>query len=160
MQDIRIKPVTRDHLPLLHDALTQLSAALGDRHAADLETLEAAGFGPRPVYRALIATKGDQPVGALVCSPLFSTTRGGAGLHVSDLWVAQSARGCGLGRRLLAHALADAQSTTPARFIRLAVYDDNPAARQFYHRLGFAAQPAESNMVLHGAAFERLKGMT
>ena len=46
MHDIDIHPVTRTNLPLLHDALQKLSAALGDRHVADIATLEAAGFGP------------------------------------------------------------------------------------------------------------------
>ncbi|MGB5557992.1 MAG: GNAT family N-acetyltransferase [Paracoccaceae bacterium] len=160
MHDAAIRSVTKADLPLLHDALQRLSVALGDRHVADISALEAAGFGPHPSYRALIAVSDEQPVGALVCSPLFSTTRGGSGLYVSDLWVAPSMRGRGLGRRLLSRAVADAETTWGPQFIKLVVYDDNPDAQAFYRRLGFAAQPAEFNMIVHGSALDRLKGMT
>ncbi len=160
MQDIDIRPVSRADLPLLHDALQQLSATLGDRHAAGLAALEQAGFGPHPAYRALLAVQANRPVGALLCSALFSTTRGGGGLYVSDLWVAPDCRGRGLGRALLARAVAQAQATSGAHFVKLAVYDDNPQARRAYQRLGFAAQPTETSMILHGPALDSLKGTT
>ncbi|MEZ5778623.1 MAG: GNAT family N-acetyltransferase [Paracoccaceae bacterium] len=159
MQDIDIHPVTRADVPLLHEALTRLSQTLGDRHVADIPALETAGFGPHPAYRAMIAVMDGEPVGALVCSALFSTTRGGGGLYVSDLWVAERVRGRGLGQRLLAHAVAQAQITWGAHFVKLTVYDDNPQAQRFYRRLGFAPQDNEANMVLHGPALDSLKGM-
>lgn len=152
-----IRRVTRADLPVLHMALQRLSQALGDTHVAGLDELETAGFGLAPAYRALLALRSGDPVGALVWSPLFSTTRGGAGLYVSDLWVADGVRGSGLGRRLLARALTE---TGNARFIKLAVYDDNPDAQGFYRRLGFAEQPKETNMILHGQALDTLKGPT
>ena len=160
MHDIDIRPVDRADLPLLHDSLQQLSTALGDRHAADVAVLEDAGFGPHPVFSALLALMDGRPVGASVFSALFSTTRGGGGLYVSDLWVAPSVRGRGLGRKLLAHAVAQAQATWGANFVKLAVYEDNPQARRFYQRLGFAAQGTETSMILHGPALDSLKGMT
>jgi len=158
MSDIVISPVIRADLDLLHNAMQELSAALGDRHVADIAALEAGGFGPEPAFRAQLARRSGVVVGALVYSPLFSTTRGGAGLYVSDLWVAQSARGCGLGRRLLARALSDAEARGGACFVKLSVYDDNPLAQRFYHQIGFDAQPLEFNMILQGAALNALKG--
>ena len=92
-------------------------------------------------------------VGALLASPLFSTTRGGAGLFVSDLWVDAGLRGTGLGQRLLACALREWE---PA-FVKLSVYDGNESAQGFYASAGFAAQD-DTNMILHGAALDRLKG--
>jgi ribosomal protein S18 acetylase RimI-like enzyme len=101
----------------------------------------------------MLARQGDDPVGALLASPLFSTTRGGLGLFVSDLWVDANTRGQGLGQRLLAHALRE---WSPV-FVKLAVYHDNAAAHAFYTHTGFAPQ-GDTNMILYGAALDRLKG--
>ena len=42
----------------LDRALAQLSAALGDTHRADADLLTAAGWGPHPVFRAILAEAG------------------------------------------------------------------------------------------------------
>ncbi|WP_323007250.1 GNAT family N-acetyltransferase [Pseudorhodobacter sp.] len=152
--DINIAPVTCADVALLHQALTRLSVDLGDTHIASLSALEAAGFGASPSWRALLAQAAGTPVGALLASPLFSTTRGGLGLFVSDLWVDAGQRGQGLGQRLLACALRE---WSPV-FVKLAVYDGNDAAHAFYARAGFVAQD-DTNMILHGAALDRLKGL-
>lgn len=147
---MHIKPVSPADIPLLHQSLGNLSRDLGDRHLASLEALTEAAA----TWRALLAMEGEVSVGALLAAPLFSTTRGGAGLYVSDLWVAEVMRGQGLGRRLLAAALTE---WAPV-FVKLSVYADNEAGQAFYERLGFDAQ-TESNMILHGTALERLKGL-
>ena len=151
--DISVSLVTCDDVALLHRALTRLSADLGDTHMASLSALEAAGFGAQPAWQAILALRGGVPVGALLASPLFSTTRGGLGLFVSDLWVDASVRGQGLGQNLLASAVREWQPV----FVKLSVYDGNEAAHGFYARAGFARQK-DTNMILHGAALDRLKG--
>lgn len=151
--DITISPVTCDDVALLHQALTRLSDDLGDTHIASLSALEAAGFGASPSWQAMLALRAGVPVGALLASPLFSTTRGGLGLFVSDLWVDGGLRGQGLGQRLLAQALRE---WSPV-FVKLAVYKGNAGAEAFYTRAGFATQD-DTNMILHGAALDRLKG--
>ncbi|WP_231580090.1 GNAT family N-acetyltransferase [Pseudorhodobacter wandonensis] len=153
MTGITISPVTCDDVALLHQALSQLSQDLGDTHLASVSALEAAGFGAAPAWQALLARRGEVPVGALLASPLFSTTRGGLGLFVSDLWVDADCRGQGLGQQLLARALREWE---PA-FVKLSVYDSNAGGQAFYTRAGFEAQ-ADTNMILHGAALMRLKG--
>ncbi|MGO4907427.1 GNAT family N-acetyltransferase [Pseudorhodobacter sp. W20_MBD10_FR17] len=153
MTDIAIAQVTCDDVDLLHQALTQLSRDLGDTHMASVSALEAAGFGASPAWRALLARRGDVPVGALLASPLFSTTRGGLGLFVSDLWVDAGMRGQGLGQQLLGYALRE---WAPV-FVKLSVYETNLDGHVFYTRTGFTAQD-DTNMILHGAALERLKG--
>lgn len=93
-------------------------------------------------------------LGLALWSPFLSTTRGAMGAYVSDLWVADAARGQGIGQRLLAAVRDRAAGEFGAVFLRLAVYDDNPAARRFYDRLGFAAKPDEIWLTLEGAALE------
>jgi ribosomal protein S18 acetylase RimI-like enzyme len=147
---MRIFPVKTADIPTLHQALGLLSQDLGDTHLASLAALKEAAA----TWCALLAMDGDVPTAALLASPLFSTTRGGAGLFVSDLWVAKAARGQGLGQRLLAAALRE---WTPT-FVKLSVYADNAGAAAFYARAGFVRQD-DINMILHGAALDRLRGL-
>ncbi|MCK7610846.1 GNAT family N-acetyltransferase [Roseibium sediminicola] len=157
MTEITIKQAERDDAARLHHALTRLSADMGDTHAASLDTLLRHGFSQTPAFFALLATRGEQTVGALVASPVFSTTRGGAGLYVSDLWVAAEARGAGLGPRLLAAALDHAPESWTVTFLKLAVYHDNPDARRFYERLGFEPRQDETVFDLQGPALDNLR---
>lgn len=140
----------------LNAALRALSDDLGDTHGATDADIAAAGFGPDPAFRAVLALQGDTLVGVAVFSPLYSTTRGMAGAYVSDLWVAHSTRGAGLGPRLIAAARDEAEARWGAGFIRLAVYRDNPRAVAFYERMGFAARAGEVGMILEGAALRAI----
>jgi len=157
MDGIVIKQVERADAERLHDALTRLSEDLGDSHTAGVDDLLRHGFSEPPAFFALIALRGQGTVGALLASPVFSTTRGGAGLYVSDLWVAKEARGAGLGQRLLAAALDHAPQSWNVTFLKLAVYDDNPDARRFYGRLGFEAREGEVVMDLMGHGLDKLR---
>ncbi|WP_239520983.1 GNAT family N-acetyltransferase [Pseudooceanicola aestuarii] len=183
----------------LQAGLMALSSDLGDVHRADLAGLKAAGWGPAPAFRALLAEGASptapgapqatptpppdaaarspagtlqQDMAAMTCAPdlrglvlycpAFSTARGGRGIYVSDLWVAAGGRSCGLGRRLLHAALADAaaQSGAPMRFLKLQVYDHTPRARRFYDRLGFVPVGGFSELILDAAACAALEGAT
>ncbi len=158
MDGISIIPVTRENLPLLETALRQLASDLGDVYVADRSALEAAVCGPQASCLALIALQHGTPVGAVLATQVFSTTRGGSGMFVSDLWVAESSRGRQLARRLLARTLHEAERRNDGCFLKLTVYDDNPGARAAYDRLGFVAQTDETNMFLTGAPLKKLKG--
>lgn len=131
-------------------ALRQLAGAMGDPFRSDLAQVERAlACG---AVRAVLA--GDQ--GVALWSPFLSTTRGAMGAYVSDLWVAETARGQGLGGALLA-AVRDAAAAEFGRvFLRLTVYDDNGGARAFYERLGFAGKAGEIWLTLEGVALEAL----
>ena len=144
----------------LNTGLAHLSAALGDTHRATDDRIAAQGWGDWPAFRAQLAEEGDALVGLALYSPIYSTVRGGAGVYVSDLWVAAQCRSDGLGRRLLRAALLDAEAEWGAGFLRLQVYDHTPRARRFYDRLGFVQTRGLADLVLDTAACEALKGET
>lgn len=151
-----IRTVTPESLPAFHAGLRHLSDHLGDTHRAEESALANALFGPAPFALGLMAGQG---AGVLLALPAFSTIHGGPGLYVSDLWIAGAARGAGLGRRLLAAALRETIWGTP-RFLKLTVYEGNPAARAAYDRLGFAPAQGETGMLLEGRAMDKLKDTT
>lgn len=145
--------------PLLEAALEQLSADLGDEHRIAPEVLSAALFGPYPSCHAVLALDSDERLfGAAMFSPVVSTTTGGAGAYVSDLWVAEEARGQSLGKQLLAQVGRRATDLWQARFLRLASYASNPRAEEFYNRLGFRAKTDEYVLQLAPDAFDQLDG--
>ena len=148
-----IQTVTTETLTVFHAGLRHLSDHLGDAHRADAKALGAALFGAHPFALGLMAADG---TGALLAMPVFSTIHGGPGLYVSDLWVAEAARGSGMGRRLLSAALNHTIWGAP-RFLKLTVYADNPSARAVYDRLGFQEQDDDTVMLLEGAQLGVLK---
>ncbi len=161
MSDYTIRTVEKPDLPLLDTALRALSKELGDTHPATIPFLEQAGFGSTPAFYALLALDGsDTPSGAAVFSPVVSTSLGATGCFVSDLWVADTARGHGLGRRLLGRAAEVSQARWGAAYLKLAVYDGSSGARAFYAKLGFTAQSGQTTLFLGKTGLDPLKGKT
>lgn len=142
----------------LNAALRNLSETMGDTHRTSDSALAQAAFGAVPAFYAELAEMGSAVVGVALYSPLYSTTRGRAGAHVSDLWVADTLRGQGLGARLLAAVRDRAGAEWAAGFLRLAVYADNPRAIAFYERLGFLPMPDDIYMTLEGTALTAVGG--
>ncbi|PVB62898.1 N-acetyltransferase [Labrenzia sp. 011] len=157
MSAIEIRQAGHDDVERLHFALERLSQELGDLHATGPDDLLRHGFRDPPAFFALIATRQAETVGAVLASPLFSTTRGGAGLYVSDLWVAKTVRGAGLGKRLLAAVADHAPRHWNVTFVKLAVYHDSADARRFYQRLGFEPREGETVLDLQGPALTNLR---
>ena len=94
------------------------------------------GFGQRPCFECLLAEVNGEAVGLAIHRPSYSTFDGRPGLYVEDLFVAETARGLGIGRALMARLAAIARGRGCSR-MSLAVLHWNPA-RDFYRRLGFA----------------------
>jgi GNAT superfamily N-acetyltransferase len=92
------------------------------------------GFGPEPQFEAILAFLDGEPAGAALFHSRFSTWLGRCGLYLEDLYVAEAARGHGVGRRLMAKLAAIALERGWGR-IDFQVLEWNPA-RRFYERLG------------------------
>ena len=157
MTQVVIAPVTEDDIHQLDFALRALSFEMGDEHVATVEILKVAFASDHSAFNALLACSNDEVVGAIVWTPLFSTTRGGGGVFVSDLWVASSARGQGIGNKLLARAVSDADNSSGACFLKLAVHRTNPSAYSYYTHVGFKEETEMSTMILEGAPLQNFK---
>ena len=157
MEDVTIRRAGSDDAERFNAALSKLSDYLGDRHKASAEDLRRSCFSQPAAFAGLVAERAGEVVGAALLSPLFSTTRGGAGVFVSDLWVSETLRGSGLGRRLLAHAIRLGEELWGAGFLKLNVHHSNSGAMSAYERLGFDALHEETVMSLERSAFEELR---
>jgi GNAT superfamily N-acetyltransferase len=100
------------------------------------EDLRRHGFGRERQFEAVLAFLAGEPAGMALFHSRFSTWLGRPGMYLEDLYVADWARGQGVGRRLMARLAAIAVERGWER-IDFQVLDWNPA-RNFYHRLGMA----------------------
>lgn len=112
------------------------------------------GFGERRCFECLLAEADGEAVGMAIHRPSYSTFDGRPGLYIEDLFVAESVRGLGIGRMLIARLAALARERGCSR-MSLAVLHWNPA-RDFYRRLGFAQVEDWLSYQLAGTALLRL----
>lgn len=75
---------------------------------------------------------------------------------ISDLWVLRAARGCGIGRKLLARGEAEIAGRG-CRTSRLRVVKSNTAAIQFYQRQGWRVEREFLHETLPITMFEMVK---
>lgn len=88
-----------------------------------------------PPFRCLIARRGDELLGFALYFFNYSTWRGQPGLYLEDLFIRPSARGQGLGRRLL-RELAQIAVDANCQRMEWMVLDWNEPAIAFYRALG------------------------
>lgn len=125
----------------------------GDYPVGSVAALLGGGFGPRPLFHAVIA-EDPSPLGMVIYYPDFSTHRGQPGVYIQDLWVAPEMRGSGLGRRLLAEAMA--QQDWGATYMVLGASPENDLAMGFYAKVGFVRRGYEY-LILAGEGLNALR---
>lgn len=133
---ITIRFATADDIPLLLRFIRELAVfeRAPDAVVATEDDLRRYGFGPEPQFEAILAFLDGDPAGVALFHTRFSTWLGRPGLYLEDLYVAEAARGHGVGRRLMVRLAAIAVGRGWAR-IDFQVLEWNPA-RRFYERLG------------------------
>ena len=150
-----IRRATRDDAATLQGLLEEQAIHHGERLESGVEALLRHGFGPQPLFRALLADKAGEAVGFALYYPDFSTLRGRPGVMLQDIFVRPAARGTGLGRALLAEVMTDA-ADWEAAFLTLMLDRGNDSARAFYARHGFVVRGDYDLLILEGAGLEAL----
>lgn len=153
---IEIRDATRADVPLILGFVRDLAAFEREPDAvtATEQDLLRDGWGETPRFEARIASLDGRPAGFALFFPNYSTWQGRAGLYVEDLYVADWARGRGLGRVIMADLARIAVGRGWTR-LDLAVLDWNPA-RAFYARLGLAHREEWLPYRVTGAALQAL----
>ena len=134
--EITVRFATADDVALLLRFVRELAVfeRAPDAVVATEADLLHHGFGPNPQFEAILAFLDGEPAGCALFDSRFSTWLGRPGLYLEDLYVAETARGRGVGKRLMARVAAIAIERGWGR-IDFHVLDWNPAS-EFYHRLG------------------------
>jgi len=135
---INIRQAVPGDATVIHTMIKGLADALdlAGKNTSSVDDLLKFGFGEKAAFNALIAECDGKAVGMCTYFPIFSTWNGRPGVFVLDLYVAESQRGYGLGKDLLAR-LASIARQRGATFMRLGVDNHNIRGQAFYHRIGF-----------------------
>jgi len=136
---IRILAADESDIPLIHAFIRELAEyeRLLHEFVATEDELRRTLFGSRPAAEIVIAYDAAQPAGFALFFQTYSTFLGKPGLYLEDLFVRPSARGQGIGRRLLIHL---ARLAIERKYGRLEwrVLDWNETAIRFYRSIGAA----------------------
>lgn len=144
----------------IHRLIQDLARSLGapEQVSSTPQDFQRAAAADRADFIALLAERDAQAVGLCLYFYSFSTWRGRRGVYVQDIYVADSERGTGLGRRLMAETARRA-AAEGASYLRLAVDRENHAAQDFYRSVGMEHASREHIFMARGAAFEALQQM-
>lgn len=154
---VTLKRVNGSDVPALMSLIRSLATyeRLEQHITATEQDLFNGLFGDRAIAEAVIAWRGDEPVGFVIWYETFSTFRGRKGIYVEDLFVVESCRGTGVGRVLLQH-LAQVAIERDCFRLEWEVLRWNEPAIAFYERIGGECSKEWDVYTLGGAALERL----
>ena len=156
---ISIRVATSNDVDTIFNLVMDLAKNLDHVHdvQSTVEDLREYGFGDHAFYKALIAEQGGKPVGLCIYYMTFSSWRGKPGGCILDLYVDESVRGTGLGRRLMAE-VAYAGSVVGSKFLHLAVHHSNESGQTFYQRMGMTSADTEQVYQIEGENLVALIG--
>jgi len=154
---VRLRLAQARDAATIHRLIQDLARSLGSLEQVSSTPLDFQRAATDPAdFVALLAERGAQAVGLCLYFYSFSSWRGRRGVYVQDIYVADSERGTGLGRRLMAEAARRA-AAAGASYLRLAVDRENQAAQDFYRSIGMQQAHRECIFMARGDAFEALQ---
>lgn len=154
---VTIRRAVETDAATIHGMIIELAAAIGmtEKVASRIEDIRDKGFGADPAFEALIAERDGAAVGLCLFFESFSSWDGRRGVYVQDIYVSDTARGFGLGRRLLAKAAAISRARGGS-YLRLSVEVENDRAQAFYQRVGLVWSATERIYQARGEDFTAL----
>ena len=155
MSAIRVRPARAEDAAAIARLANQHQALDGkpdDLYSARL--VEDHAFGPDPAFEALVAEREGAVAGYATFGEMYNPDLATRSLWLFDLFVTESARGQGIGRKLLA-AVARIAVERERASVAWGVYTANTKARRFYAELGARDEDARV-LELDGAALKAL----
>jgi GNAT superfamily N-acetyltransferase len=131
-----IRPARAGDAAGLLRMVEQLARHHGDDPMTNLAVLERDLFGPFPWATSLVAEDGAALLGYAILVRLYNAQFGTRGIDLHHLFVVDTARDAGLGRRLIDAVLMQAQEWG-CSFVVVGTHPDNLRAQAFYEGLGF-----------------------
>lgn len=137
--EVRIRRAERGDLAALLPLVQGLARHHDDVPRLTAETLAGDLFGPWPWFHVLVA-EADGLLGYAALLPLARLQHGERGLDLHHLFVAEDARGQGIGRALLGASEGLARELG-CRYVIIGTAEVNVAAQEFYLSQGYRAIP-------------------
>lgn len=155
---LRIRAATIDDADLLSGLIREFAEFNHERELVRIQAEDLArdGFGPDPLFHALIAELSGEPAGYALYFGYYSTWVG-RGLFLEDLFVRPSLRRHGIGKKLLV-AVAQIAVDQGCRHMRWEVRDWNKPAIELYKALGAEFRQGLLPVLVSDEAMKRLAG--
>ncbi|WP_165354534.1 GNAT family N-acetyltransferase [Tropicimonas sp. IMCC6043] len=135
----RIRRARSGDAPRLMEMIAALAAHHGDAGTPSLRAIERDLLGRTACGLALVAEHGPELAGYAVLTAMAEPQWGRRRMELTHLFVAPEARGAGIGRQLVAAAVAEARSQDCGR-MTVGTHPDNRKAQALYTSLGFTPQ--------------------
>lgn len=134
-----IRPARPEDAAVVVELIRRLAAfeEPGAEIALTEEAVRRDAFGPHPRFKVLLAEADGRVCGLMTLLEGYSSWAGAPTLTIHDLFVAEEARGRGLGQALVAEAVRLARAAGACR-LDVNVVGWNQAAQDFYAALGFS----------------------
>ncbi len=141
MLKLEIRKATIDDASLILDLVKELATyeKAENEVVATVEDIQRNLFSNCTTTKAIICTSEGKPIGFAVYFLNFSTWLGKNGIYLEDLYVSQSHRGLGAGKKMLKYLAQIAVKNDCGRF-EWSVLDWNEPAIKFYESIGAKAQ--------------------
>lgn len=154
---VKIRVALRSDAADLHGMVKALAKTTGLEHkiSSSAKDFLYHGFEESRAFEALIAEQDGKPVGLCLFFYTFSSWRGKLGVYIQDLYVDESQRGTGLGRRLVVETVRCGKQQG-ADHLRLSVDSENVGAHAFYEHIGMSRRDDEFIFQAADQAFENL----
>lgn len=139
-QSVSIRPAQPEDseaMMLMIRALAEFQG-VSDRLHTSAEALRRDGFGPHPKFEALVAERRGEYVGLAIFQSVYASWEASTVLQITDLFVAEVARGTGVGFRLALEVARIARERGCAG-LQLNMVHANPS-RNSLDRIGFVHQ--------------------
>ncbi len=100
VEKLVVRPATVDDVDTLHRFSVDLATYEDEPDAVTStpQTLARDGFGENPQFAALIAERGDEPVGFILYTFNYSVWTAARGVFIEDIWVVPEERRGGVAR--------------------------------------------------------------
>lgn len=118
-------------IPVLHSMVLALSAYHSDESSLTIEALARDVLGEHPWAIVFLAERDGVAVGYMALNPLVRLATGRRGMELQHLFVAEEARGTGIGSRLVEAGAEIARSMHCSYFV-VGTHENNVPAQQFY----------------------------
>ena len=138
--NFEIKPATIKDAQTIVDLIKAIAEyeKLSDQVQATLETIIEHLFSHKSYAECIIAFENNEPIGFALFFHNFSTFVSKPGIYLEDLFVLESHRGKGYGKKLLLQVIALAKQRNCGR-VDWSVLNWNKPAIDFYESLGATA---------------------
>jgi len=141
MPDVSIRLAEAKELPDVLPMIHALAAHHHDTSTLTLDALKRDTLGDTPWITLIVAEQSENLLGYAALCPLTQLQFGVRGMDMHHLFVKPSARGQGIGQKLITAAI-DHSKRQGCRYMMVGTHPENKAAQAMYLTAGFSEAPA------------------